>query len=336
MLDGLTLGQLRMFVAIAEAGSFRKGAVQLRRAQSAVSHAIANLELQLGVALFDRSAHRPALTAAGQVLLEDARGVLLKVGVMRARARGMEQGVETQLSVFVDTLFPLPMVADAMRHLRERYPTVRLRVAVEPLGGPPAALREGRCDLAIMAGEYFFDPRIECERLLSIPVVAVAARSHALAERAMRRRAIAVADLAEYAQVVLEDPTTLSEGRDFGVMSPQTVRVATQEAKRALIVGGVGWGRLPRWSIEAELEQQRLLPLPTAAWGPEGEVATRSYLAHRLDQAMGPAAQCFRESLFCAVRESEPRMAAVGHRQKAGRAKKARPKPGKSTRGAPR
>ena len=36
-------------------------------------------------------------------------------------------------------------------------------------------------------------------------------------------------------QIVLEDPTTLSEGRDFGVLSPQTLRVGTQEAKRALI-----------------------------------------------------------------------------------------------------
>jgi DNA-binding transcriptional LysR family regulator len=62
MLDGLTLDQMRTFVAVAEAGSFRTAATHLSRAQSAVSHAIGNLEAQLGITLFDRSGHRPMLT----------------------------------------------------------------------------------------------------------------------------------------------------------------------------------------------------------------------------------------------------------------------------------
>ena len=63
MLDALTLDQLRTFATVADAGSFRAAAAKLGRVQSAVSHAIANLEAQLGVALFDRSARRPVLTA---------------------------------------------------------------------------------------------------------------------------------------------------------------------------------------------------------------------------------------------------------------------------------
>ncbi len=47
MLDNLTLDQIRVFVAIADSGSFRAAATRLARVQSAVSHAIANLEAEL-------------------------------------------------------------------------------------------------------------------------------------------------------------------------------------------------------------------------------------------------------------------------------------------------
>ncbi len=294
MLDALTLDQIRMFVAVAEAGSFRAGATRLRRAQSAVSHAIANLEQQLDVSLFDRSGHRPRITAAGQALLEDARAVLLKVDFMRARARGLGEGVEIELALMVDTLYPLPVVAAALKDVRQALPAVRLHLAVAPLGGPLQALRDKRCDLAIMAGEDFLDPRIETEALQAVPIVAVAAATHALARR---NKALTSAELADHLQIVLEDPTSLSEGRDFGVLSPQTLRVGTQDAKRALIVGGLGWGRLPRWAVERELAEQQLVPLAATTFGPQGVAHAQTYLAHRTDRAFGVAATRFRRAL---------------------------------------
>ena len=86
------------------------GAARLSRVQSAVSHAIANMEAELGVALFDRSGHRPVLTAEGHALLANARDILLRVDAMRARARGLGEGIELELSLVVDTLFPIETV----------------------------------------------------------------------------------------------------------------------------------------------------------------------------------------------------------------------------------
>lgn len=294
MLDALTLDQIRMFVTVAEAGSFRAGAARLLRAQSAVSHAIANLENQLGVAVFDRSGHRPTLTAAGAALLEDARAVLLKVDFLRARARGLGEGVETELALMVDTLYPLPLAAAALGELRATVPSVRLRLATAPLGGTLQALRDERCDLAIMAGEDFRDPRVETEALQAVPIVAVAARAHPLALRRSGKSTLAGADLADHLQIVLEDPSELSEGRDFGVLSPQTLRVGTQDAKRALILAGVGWGRLPQWAVERDLAEGHLLPLPATALGPQGVAQMQTYLAWRTDRALGVAATALR------------------------------------------
>ena len=121
MLDALTLDQMRIFVAIAETGSFRAAAAGLSRVQSAVSHAIGNLEAELGVALFDRSRHRPVLTPEGEALLANARDILLRVDAMRARARGMGEGVELELSLVVDTLFPIATRVSATRASRWRH-----------------------------------------------------------------------------------------------------------------------------------------------------------------------------------------------------------------------
>src|SRR3546814_8950832 len=153
MLDALTLDQIRTFVAVAEHGSFRAGAARLRRVQSGVSASIANLEAQLGIALFDRSGHRPALTPQGHALLANARDILLRVDAMRARARGFGEGVELELALVVDTLFPLLQLGAALAELQVVHPSVAIQLDIEPLGGPLQALLDQRCTLAIMVGE---------------------------------------------------------------------------------------------------------------------------------------------------------------------------------------
>ena len=119
MLDALMLDQLRTFVAVVDRGSFRSGAAHLSRAQSAISHAIANLEGELDIRLFDRAGHRPVLTPEGQTLLENARDILLKVDVLRARSKGLHESEELELSIVVDTLFPVPQIGEALVETRE-------------------------------------------------------------------------------------------------------------------------------------------------------------------------------------------------------------------------
>jgi len=295
MLETVSLDQIRTFVTVADAGSFRAGAKRLSRVQSAVSHAIANLEADLSVQLFDRSGHRPVLTPEGQALLVNARDILLRVDTLRARARGLGEGVELELSLTVDTQFPLTKVGAALREMHAAYPSVAIRLAVAPLGGPVAALLEQRSTLAIRVGEDFRDPRIALEALSSIEMVAVIASHHALAQATAET--IGLPELADHLQIVQSDPTSLSEGRSFGVLSPQIVRVTTQDTKHALIVAGLGWGRLPFWQVERDLKEGRLTRLNTTALGRNAQVVSEAYLAHRVDQPLGPAARAFSVAL---------------------------------------
>src|SRR6202051_5236271 len=110
MLDGVSLAQLRTFIAAADEGSFSAASRRLRRTQSVVSQTLANLEGQLGVKLFDRSARLPVLTDQGRALLVDARAVAGDVDLFKARAKSLAGGLEPELSVGVEVIFPLPPV----------------------------------------------------------------------------------------------------------------------------------------------------------------------------------------------------------------------------------
>ncbi|MGH6904754.1 MAG: LysR family transcriptional regulator [Geminicoccaceae bacterium] len=296
MLDALTLDQMRTFVAAADAGSFRAAAARLSRVQSAVSHAIGNLEAQLGVMLFDRSGHRPTLTPEGQALLADVRAILMKVDTMRARARGLGVGVELRLAIALDPQFPLGLAAAALKDLHDAYPSVSVWIWTAPLGAAIAALREGRCALAITAAEIP-DPRIELESLSFVSRAAVAAATHPLAARSRAGEPLTAAELADHLQIVVPDPSPLTEGRDFGVLSFGTWRVSDNETKRALILAGVGWGSLPLWLVERDLTEGRLVRVAAAEFGQQGETFVRAYLAHRTDQPLGPAARLLRQAL---------------------------------------
>src|ERR1700679_160432 len=122
MLDGVSLDQLRAFIAAVDEGSFSAAARRLHRAQSAVSELVSNLEAQIGVQLFDRTERYPKLTQAGVLLVADARAVVADVDVLKARAKGISGGLEAELSAVVDVLFPIAAIAESARDFRDGFP----------------------------------------------------------------------------------------------------------------------------------------------------------------------------------------------------------------------
>ena len=134
MLDGVSLDQLRTFIAAVDEGSFSAASRKLRRAQSVVSETVSNLEDQIGVLLFDRSGRYPKLTPAGIVLLADARSVVTGVDLLKARAKGMAIGLEPELTVVVDVFYPIDAITEVAKEFGQKYPGVALRIYVEALG----------------------------------------------------------------------------------------------------------------------------------------------------------------------------------------------------------
>src|ERR1700752_3803684 len=150
MLDGVTLDQLRTFIAAVDQGSFSAAGRKLRRAQSVVSQTLSNLEAQLGVKLFDRTARYPQLTDAGKSLLLDARSVADTIDGFKARARAMREGLEPELSVAMDVMYPMDALTRAATHSRKAYPHTPLRLYVEALGAVIKPVLERNCSIGIV------------------------------------------------------------------------------------------------------------------------------------------------------------------------------------------
>ncbi len=293
MLDGISLDQLRTFVAAVDEGSFSAASRRLRRAQSAVSQSISTLEDQIGISLFDRSARRPKLTAAGSALLSDARSLVAGIDALKARARGLAGGVEPELSAVIDVFFPLATITEAARDFRSLFPGTALRLFVEAIGGSYQPVLDGRCSIGVVGPLPLLEATLTSERLTAVELVMVAASDHPLASVV---GAIAKRTLAEHVQLVLTDRSDLSAGREFGVMSPRVWRLADLFAKREFLLSGLGWGSMPRHIVGHDLAQGRLVAL-TIEDVPQGALVLPMAAIYQTAVPPGRAGRWFIERL---------------------------------------
>jgi len=258
MLDGVSLDQLRAFIAAVDEGSFSAGARKLHRAQSAVSELISNLEAQIGVVLFDRSERYPKLTPAGVLLVTDARSVVANVDLLKARAKGIAGGLESELSAVVDVLFPIEAIAESAREFRDRFPRTPLRLYVEALGSAYKPVLDGRCSIGVVGALPLVPEAMTMEQLQGVAMIMVAAREHPLAAF---EGIVPKPEVAKHVQLVLTDRSELTAGREFGVMSPLTWRLGDLFAKHAFLLKGLGWGGMPLHAVTQDLHAGRLVKL---------------------------------------------------------------------------
>jgi DNA-binding transcriptional LysR family regulator len=293
MLDGVSLDQLRAFIAAVDEGSFSAGARRLRRAQSAVSELVSNLEAQIGVVLFDRSERYPKLTPAGVLLVVDARSVVANVDLLKARAKGISGGLESELSVVVDVLFPIEAIAESAKEFRDRFPRTPLRLYVEALGGAYQPVLDGRCSLGVVGSLPIAPGSMSLERLQGVHMIMVAARGHPLAGST---GVISRAALAKHVQLVLTDRSELTVGREFGVMSPLTWRLGDLFAKHAFLLKGLGWGGMPLHAVKQDLLEGRLAKLSIEDVPDESLILPMS-AAYLIAKPPGPAGRWLIERL---------------------------------------
>jgi DNA-binding transcriptional LysR family regulator len=146
----IKLSQLRAFVAVAESGSFGEAALDLEISQSAVSHAIAVLEEQLGVVLLNRGRHGARLTPVGAQLLEYAQTILRSLEEMTQvanQAKGLQSGEVRIVSFRSAAAYILPSV---IVDFRQKFPNIKVRIIEhEDEKNVEQTLRQGYADLGI-------------------------------------------------------------------------------------------------------------------------------------------------------------------------------------------
>jgi DNA-binding transcriptional LysR family regulator len=279
-----SLDQLQVLLTVVETGSFAAAGRKLGRATSAISYAIANLEQQLGVQLFDRDRTRkPTLTDVGASVLSEARTVSMGVDSLRAKVSGMLSGLEPEVALVVDVMLPTERVVDAMQAFETEFPTVALRLHVEALGAVTQLVLSGVANIGISGPEHVNAPGLEQIRVGGVDLIPVAAPSHPLATSPVNAPGAA----RDQVQLVLTDRSKLTEGHDFGVIGIRSWRLADLGAKHALLLAGIGWGNMPEPMVRDDLAAGRLRLLDLPEWS-GGFYAMQAI--HRTDTPPGPAA----------------------------------------------
>jgi len=288
MLDGVSLDQLRTFIAAADEGSFSAAGRRLRRAQSVVSQTLANLEGQLGVKLFDRSVRFPVLTDHGRALLADARTIAGNVDLLKARAKTLTGGLEPELSVAVDVMFPPAPFAAAVAAFQQKFPSTLLRFDVESSAVVEPVL-DGQCGVGIAGSWSIEPPQLTHERLLTVRVLTVVSPQHPLAKH---RGPIPAAVAAKHVRLSHIDPADISPTRGFVIGPGRVWRLSHLGAKLAFLRAGLGYGGLPLHMIEADLSSGALVQIRLEDAPSEGQVIAMSAI-YRTDSPPGPAGRWF-------------------------------------------
>ncbi|MES2041032.1 MAG: LysR family transcriptional regulator [Pseudomonadota bacterium] len=292
MIGSLTLDQLRVLVTIADTGSFSATGRKLGRVQSAISQSVATLEDVQGVALFDRSGHKPSLTETGRVLVEQARHVLASAARFEAVAAGTRAGLEPELVIAIDPLVPSAPLIASLSMLSKTYPHLPVSFSTEGLGGSLRRLRSDAAAIAICLLLPAVPEDIAAYPLLRVDMQAVVAAGHPLASLA---RPATQADLEPHVQLVLSDPVDpLSE--NYGVASARLWRFVDLGRRLDFLLGGFGWCRMPLHLVAGLIASGDLVALQIEN-DPTPKEGLTIYAAHKRSRTLGPAGRWLLDDL---------------------------------------
>ncbi|HEY9879294.1 MAG TPA: LysR family transcriptional regulator [Leptolyngbyaceae cyanobacterium] len=147
----IKLFQLRAFAAVAEYGSFGKAAAELALTQSAISHAIASLEEELGVMLFSRGRRGATLTPVGAEVISNAQQILHHLDQLVSttqKARGLAGGQVRVAAIRSLATHWLPQVIAAFK---QRHPQINITLTrCVNHGEVQVMLRDGSADIGLM------------------------------------------------------------------------------------------------------------------------------------------------------------------------------------------
>ncbi|HWT10966.1 MAG TPA: LysR family transcriptional regulator [Roseomonas sp.] len=301
----LRLRDLHALLVVIEAGSMARAARRLALTQPAISKAMAEMEAELGVPLFERGARGVLPTVFGEALAARARAMIDELGQAERDLAHLDDAMAGE--VRVGTTEPMSFtVATAIRRVIADRPRIVFDVAIADTGTLVADLRARRLDLVVTrAGAGEAAPDIEADWLYRVPLVVMADRSNAL----LRRRGLRLAD-------VMEEPWTLSPPDTFlgravgaafareGLALPRAAVVTVSIAMRlSLIADGPFLSILPRNMLHQRTNAPWLRALDLTVEDPAGAIAALT-LKHRW--MAGPV-----RAFLAALRETAPRMAGV-------------------------
>lgn len=254
-----TSDTVQVFLAVLDHGSFSAAARALGRVPSAVSMAIANLEAELDLPLFDRSGREPRPTPAARSLEPQARLLAAQLKQLQVQALALTQGLENRLTLAIAPELLAAPWAEPLAALAREFPLLEVEVLAAPQADALSLLHSGRAQLALVFERPSLDGREGFQEVASDTMVAVIAPGHPVLANAGGR--LREEHLVTTRQVVVA-------GRDLATSDPRFAfgrhvwRTDNALAALSLITAGVGWGWLPRNFVRPHVAADALLEIP--------------------------------------------------------------------------
>lgn len=256
----VTLDQWQCLVAIVESGGYAAAAESLNKSQSSVSYAIQKLEGSLGLRAFKIAGRKAELTPVGHTLYRRAKVLLEEAQQMESMAQQFSAGMEAEIKVAMDTLFPEWLLLDAVQDFMTQHPMTRVELRETVLSGSDEALLKKEADIVISGR---IPPGFLGDPLMQVTFRAVASPDHSLHQI---DRTLDYQDLRLHRQLVVKDSG--SRGTDAGWLGAQQ-RLTLSHINTSIrcAVLGLGYAWFPVLKIQNELEQGTLKPLPLVSGG---------------------------------------------------------------------
>lgn len=264
-----------IFQAVAETGNFRIAAEKLFLTQSAVSHAIKELETRTGSPLFDRHARGVRLTGSGRLLLEEVTPLLAAARALESRLDRLEEQAPVLIasSITIAT-FILPSV---LKELQSRRPEAQIRVQVVSAAAAAGILRQGKAELALVEGAVPAGP-FQIFPFAAYSLQAVCAPEYRAAGKTLTPQAFCAEKL------LLREPgsavrETLESALCLMGVQPRPCWCSVNSgALRAAAEAGLGIAVLPEELVQDQLVQGSLAPVSVEGLSLRNEM---SALRHR-------------------------------------------------------
>lgn len=261
--------QVPLFLAVLDAGSFSAAARKLGRVPSAVSMAIAQLEAELDLQLFDRRGREPVPSAAARALEPQARLLAEQLQLLNWQAQALHAGLEERLTLAIAPELLATHWSEPLNRLVHEFPALPIEVLAAPQADALELLHAGRAHLALVFERPAMDGREGFQEMGRETLVAVMSPQFELWQQALTeheqgrttRPQLTVEQLAATRQVLVASRDPQQTDPRF-VFARQLWRTDSHQAALSLIGAGLAWGWLPKGLVESHIGSGALMEIP--------------------------------------------------------------------------
>lgn len=285
---------IRLLLAVLDHGSFSAAGRALGRVPSAISMAVANLEAELDIELFDRSGREPVPTAAARALEPQARAIANGLRQLDAHALALHAGLERRLGLAVASELLSAAWSEPLLRLAEEFPALEVDVVSGPQDEMLRLLHAGEVQLALVFERPAIDDREAFQEVAQENLIAVAAPSHPLVRGPHRPQ---LADLVAARQVAVARRAPAASDPRL-ILARTTWRTDSHLAALRLVEAGLGWALLPEAMAAGPVAAGALVAI--AFDGATNELRLWVDVVWRTDRPLGLAARRYIEHIRAA------------------------------------